>query len=143
MEVTIKVRPPTLREACLKDAFDNLGDYMNPDKECCRNCAFFSPCMMSSPAGWCMKYPSEQVNCSEFDVCDDFDKRKPINGKYLGSKLTDELLNDIRSGEFKEIECGDYFLINGVKYIVVQKNGPDDSGFGNVTVISDKAVELK
>lgn len=134
--MSIEVKPPTLRSPCMKEVYENFQDYMNPDKECCRNCVFFSPCMMSSPAGWCMKYPSEQVNCSEFDVCDDFDKRRPIIGKCLGNSISEQQIQAIRSGTYSQIETGDYWYINGVKYIVAQKNVPDaNPRIGNLRVI--------
>ena len=43
--------------------------------------------------------------------------------KYLGDKITDEQIKDIQSGTFKEIEIGDYWIVNGMKYQVVSKNG--------------------
>ena len=136
-------KPPTLRAACPKHAFDHLDEYMNPDKECCRNCKYFAPCMMSSPAGWCEKYPSRQVNCSEFDVCDEFDKRVPIIGKCLGNSVTEQQLRAIRSGTFDQIEVGDYWYINGYKFIVVQKNAPEDNHrTGNLQIVQEDGVVI-
>lgn len=42
-----------------------------------------------------------------------------VRGKNLGSVITDEQLAAIRDGTYKDIYPGDYWLINGRKYIVV------------------------
>ncbi len=37
-------------------------------------------------------------------------------GKYLGDKVTDEMLTNIRNGTFQDLFVGDYWIIDGVNY---------------------------
>lgn len=39
-------------------------------------------------------------------------------GRYLGDKLTEELLKAIREYDTSKIDKGDYFIINGTKFYV-------------------------
>lgn len=39
-------------------------------------------------------------------------------GRYLGNKLTEELLAAIREYDTSKIDVGDYFVINGIKFYV-------------------------
>ena len=62
-------RIPNHRMAC------TLEDLCRPDNtiECCHNCKHYAPSRFGSPGGWCGKYPSESINTSDPEVCDDFE----------------------------------------------------------------------
>jgi hypothetical protein len=45
-------------------------------------------------------------------------------GRYLGDKLTEELLTAIREYDTSKIDTGDYFVINGIKFYVNGWNIP-------------------
>lgn len=78
------VKPPGIHWAFSKDFIFNKrksGPVHFGDTKCCHNCAAFGPCMFSAPAGWCGKHRSKKVNCSDFEVCKDFEERMKIDAQ--------------------------------------------------------------
>ena len=71
-ELPDRVEPPNRHMA--KSFLQKSGSVEFGDTECCHNCIHFRISLFSSPCGWCGKHKCKAVNCSEFEVCDDFTK---------------------------------------------------------------------
>lgn len=67
--IPFKNVPPTLK--------DLPGTFMELDKQGgCHNCKHFESSLLSSPCGWCDKYPSKQVNCGIGTGCNEWESNK-------------------------------------------------------------------
>lgn len=63
-------------------------------------------------------------------------------GRYLGDKLTEELLTAIREHDTSKIDKGDYFIINGVKFYVgewITPRTPNTNEEHHITIASEES----
>jgi hypothetical protein len=64
-------------------------------------------------------------------------------GRYLGDKLTEELLTAIREYDTSKIDKDDYFVINGIKFYVdgwIFPNEVSVSKEHHITIIPEKSI---
>lgn len=64
-------------------------------------------------------------------------------GRYLGDKLTEELLTAIREYDTSKIDKGDYFVINGIKFYVDRWIFPNEVSVSkeyHITIIPEKSI---
>lgn len=66
-------------------------------------------------------------------------------GRYLGDKLTEELLKAIREYDTSKIDKGDYFIINGVKFYVdgwVFPTTPNTNEEHHITIVPEESMPI-
>ncbi len=66
-------------------------------------------------------------------------------GRYLGDKLTEELLTAIREYDTSKIDKGDYFIINGVKFYVdgwIISRTPNTNEEHHITIVPEESIPI-
>ena len=65
-------------------------------------------------------------------------------GRYLGNKLTEELLKAIREYDTSKIDVGDYFVINGIKFYVDRwiTPAPNVTETHHIEIMPEKPISI-